>query len=251
MVMGERVGPMDADALAAAYPWPASGQWVRAMMVMTLDGAARGADGLSKSISGPADARVFGEARRLADAVLVGAGTIRAERYQPMQARPADGPERRSLGLASAPVVVIVSGRLDLPWNEPLFSDSALTPIVVTSAAADVERLHQARRHANVIVMPGSEIEPVPLLAAMAERGLNRVVCEGGPRLLSAITAAGVLDEADISIAPMLVGGGQVATGSPFAAPATFTPVQVIADDGYLFVRYLRGDRQGAQADPP
>ena len=83
-------------------------------MVMTLDGATVGPDGLSGSISGAADKRVFMETRRLADVVLVGAGTIRAERYRPMVAKPEWQDARADAGLAPAVQVVIVSGRLEM-----------------------------------------------------------------------------------------------------------------------------------------
>ncbi|MEZ5114394.1 MAG: dihydrofolate reductase family protein [Nocardioidaceae bacterium] len=73
------------DDVAAAYPWPDSGPWVRAMMVTTLDGAAAGPDGLSGSISSAADQMVFNAVRRFADCVLVGSGTLRAEEYTPMR----------------------------------------------------------------------------------------------------------------------------------------------------------------------
>ena len=81
------MGALTDEQVVAAYPWPAGRRWVRAMMVTTLDGAAAGPDGLSGSISGDADQAVFAAVRRHADAVLIGAGTLRAERYKPMLAR--------------------------------------------------------------------------------------------------------------------------------------------------------------------
>ncbi len=131
--------------LASLYRWP-EGPWLRTMMVMTLDGATVGADGLSGSISGAADKRVFMEARRLADVVLVGAGTIRAERYKPMVTKSTWLEARLAAGLAPAPQVVIVSGRLDLPWEEPLFSESALPVIVATGTEVDPAKVAEARR---------------------------------------------------------------------------------------------------------
>ena len=66
---------------------------------------------------------MLAETRRLSDAVLIGAGTLRAERYTPMRGRTDARPERESLGLAPAPVLAVVSGSLDLPWDEPVFSE--------------------------------------------------------------------------------------------------------------------------------
>ena len=100
MITGPMTGSLDDEQVLASYPWPVDGRWVRAMMVTTLDGAAAGPDGLSGSISSSVDKQVFDAVRRLADAVLVGAGTIRAEGYGPMRAKPADQQRRAAAGQA-------------------------------------------------------------------------------------------------------------------------------------------------------
>lgn len=219
-------------------------------MVMSLDGSAWGADGLSRSISSPTDRRVLAEARRLCDAVLVGAGTIRAERYRPMLAKPEHAQARSAAGLAPAPVVVIVSGSLDLPWEEPLFADSTMRVLIATCAGGDVgvdaearvdaDRLAIAREHAEVLVMPGATVEPGLLIAELHSRGLKRIVCEGGPRLLRDVAAAGLIDEVDMSISPVLVGGGQVVTGEPLATAVPLELAHTIVADDFVFCRYLR-----------
>lgn len=240
VVLGARPGPISVADLSAAYPWPATGPWVRAMMVLTLDGASVGADGRSRSISSVADRAVLSAVRRFSDVVLIGAGTFRAERYSPMRGRPEDAEARSAAGQAPAPVVAIVSRSLDLPWDEPLFAESDIQPIVVTVTPQDSQRLDQARAHADVLVLPGSSVGVPPMLDAFSARGLHRVVCEGGPRLLSDIGAADRLDEADISLSPIMTGGGQVSTGPALASPRRFTLAQSIADtDGFLFNRYV------------
>jgi riboflavin-specific deaminase-like protein len=213
------------------------------MMVMSLDGSAWGPDGLSGSISSPTDRRVFAEARRLCDAVLVGAGTIRAERYRPMIAKSEHAQARSAAGLAPAPVVVIVSGSLDLPWEEPLFADSTMRVVIATCADRSLDgadRLAIAREHAEVLVMPGSTVDVGMLVAELHSRGLKRIVCEGGPRLLRDVAAAGLIDEVDMSISPVLVGGGQVVTGEPLPVAVQLDLAHTIAADGFVFCRYLR-----------
>jgi riboflavin biosynthesis pyrimidine reductase len=233
---------MSAVDLAAAYPWPTAGSWVRAMMVTTLDGAATGADGLSGSISSAGDQKVFGETRRLADVVLVGAGTVRAERYQPLRAESGTLDERLSLGLAVAPLLVIVSVSLQLPWTDPVIAESAVRPLIFTVENCDSTALAVAREHADVTVLPGRHVDPVAVLDHLTSLGLLRVVCEGGPHLLADLAHANVIDEADISIAPLIVGGGQKVTGNAMLEPNRFTLIHSIVDDGYLFNRYVRGD---------
>jgi riboflavin-specific deaminase-like protein len=244
MMVGPMSGALDATALAQAYPWPAGRPWLRSMMLMTLDGAVAGPDGLSGSISAPADRLVLSEVRRLADAVLIGAGTLRAERYRPLRAKPADLVERSGLSLADAPVVVVVSASLDLPWEEPFFAESSVTPIVITVASVEPGRLRAARERADVIVLEGQAANATEVIAALHARGLMRIVCEGGPRLLAGLTAAGLVDEADLTIAPRLAGGGQVRAGDTIAHLAGLDLAHLIVDDGFLFTRYLvnRGD---------
>lgn len=243
-------GPIAPDDLVNLYPWPDSRRWVRAMMVTTLDGAIAGADGRSRSISSVTDRAVFAAVRRMSDVVLIGAGTFRAERYRPMTARVEDAAARAAQGLAPAPVVAIVTDSVDLPWEEPIFGESTIRPIVVTSDAADRTRLETAARHAELIVLPGPTIAFARLFACLADRGLRRIVCEGGARLLAAISAEGLLDEVDLSIAPLMTSGGQVVTGSASPVPQHFSLAHVMTgDDGFLFTRYVNG-YVGAEPGP-
>lgn len=207
---------------------------------MSLDGATVGPDGKSGSLSGPADRRVLAQTRRLADAILVGASTIRAERYRPMLAKAEDAAEREALGLAPAPRVAIVSASLDLPWDEPLFSESTMPVLVLTAQAARPERLEVARRHAEVVALPGQRCDPQDIVTCLHGLGLNRITCEGGAVLLSGIAGAGLLDELDLTIAPLLVGGGQVITAAgALSGPVEFSLVQTFMEDGFAFNRYL------------
>ena len=243
MVIGPRSGPVDQSDLAWAYPWPDAPRWIRAMMLTTLDGAAYGNDGASGSISSKADRAVFNVTRRLADAALIGAGTMRVERYRPMKAKPELADQRASLGLAAAPGLVLVSQSLDIPWEEDVFSQSTITPIVVTSESADPDRLAVARDRCDVIALPGERVDPVALIDALEERGLHRIVCEGGPHLLRELSAAGLVDEADISVAPMIAGGGQIVTGVALESPLKFELVHAIEHEGFLFNRYVANGR--------
>lgn len=224
--------------LAAAYAWP-EGAWTRAMMLTTLDGAVVGADGLSGSISSAADRLVFSEVRRLADAILVGAGTLRAERYNPMKARPEYQEARAAAGLRPAPVVVIVSHSLDLPWQEPLFHESEQQPIVLTGVhEAGSGALNRAHAHADVQQIPN--IEARTIIGAMHARGLSRIVCEGGPSLLTQLAAGDLIDEYDITLAPILAGNGRGIVDGPLGNVKRLKLEQAITDEGFVFARYLR-----------
>lgn len=211
--------------LGELYPWPAA-RWLRAMMLQTLDGSAIGPDGRSQSISSSADMQIFRETRREAEAVLIGAQTMRAERYKPMKGR--DG---------HAPRLVIVSASLDLPWEDPVWHESVHQPLVITEAGVDEAALTVARSHAEVEALASTS--GASIIDALHARGLGRITCEGGPRLLAEFVRAGLVDELDVAIAPLMAGGGQIHTGEP-QTPARFSLVHVIESDGYLFTRCVR-----------
>lgn len=229
------------EDLLRAYPWPGPGKWVRAMMVTTLDGAAAGPDRRSGSVSSPADQLIFNAVRRDADAVLIGAGTLRAEQYTPMRAKPADASRRESAGQLPAPVVTVVSGSLDLPWDLPLWEESTRRPVVFTHADADRERLRTAREHADVIVL--EQTTPQAIIDALIERKLTRIVCEGGPGLLRDLVAADLVDEADITVSPVFAGTATSPDTSALPQVSEFRLAHVLHGDDTLMMRYLTPGR--------
>ena len=242
MLHGPQPGPVDDDQVSAAYPWPESPDrpYVRAMMVCTLDGAAAGADGLSGSVSSDADREVFRAVRRFADAVLVGGGTMKAEGYGPMRARPEDAEARKARGQDVAPVLCVVSGSLDLPLDPGGFTDSDVTPIVFTTEKADPAKVEDVRKRAEVVQLPGDHVDARMVLDQLHARGLDRVVCEGGPGLLQQVADAGLLDEADITISPMLVGTEKTPETPMLQDPARFELAHVLTKDEFLMLRYTK-----------
>jgi riboflavin biosynthesis pyrimidine reductase len=226
--------------LVEIYSWP-PGWWVRAMMVQTIDGAFFGPDGKSRSISSDRDREVLVEARRLADVVLVGAQTIRTERYRPMVAKPEWQSARAAIGAQPAPVVAIVSASLDLPWEEPLFGESAITPIVFTDGSATRERAMIAEEIQSTGCVEIIECASLPLdaLEVLRQRGFTRIVCEGGPRLLRDLFSE--IDEIDLTIAPMLVGQVVPASDADLEPNRIDWTLEYVWDhEGFIFNKYVR-----------
>lgn len=229
----------DLPCLEEAYPWPQGRSWLRCMMLTTLDGAVRGSDGVSGSISCPADQYVFAQVRRYAHAVLVGAETLRAEGYEPL----VEGEESRDRilrGLSPAPVLVVVTSSMDLPWDAPVFRDADLRPLIVTTQSAPVSAVQRARQYCEVIALPGDRVDATQLISAIAFSGRTHIVCEGGPALLAQLSRTGLVDEADITIAPMQASGGQTITGVAMKAAPHLKLRAVIEQDSWLFARYVR-----------
>ncbi|MEY3733083.1 MAG: hypothetical protein RL347_442 [Actinomycetota bacterium] len=214
------------EALDDDYPWP-SGPWLRALFVMTLEGRIAGADGSSRSISGPADRAVLGAVRRWSDAVIVGAATMRAERYNPMRASEEVAAERVARGSAPAPRLVVVSGSLDLPWSDPVYSESMVPPLIVTGRQSAAEVLGRVPATCELLTAPADRVEPRWLVETLVSRGLTRIVCEGGPTLLAEFVRAGVIDEWALSLSGIL-------------ANDRFAPTFARCEDEFVFTRFIR-----------
>lgn len=234
------------DALADAYeyPDPANGRPVlRANMVGSLDGRAA-LHGRSGGLSGPADKRVFATLRALADAIVVGAGTLRIEGYGPARPRPEYAERRRAAGQAPAATLVVVSRSLRLDLDGPAFTDATARTIVLTAASAPADRLVATRQRADVLVVGDDVVDVVAAVDALGERGLVRLLCEGGPTLLAQVIATGRLDELCMTFAPLLAGGSELrlTAETPLfdnAGPMSLTGL--LEEDGWLFARYGAG----------
>ena len=228
-------GPVPDDAaLADAYRLP-PGRSLLVDFVASLDGAVT-IGGKSAGLGSPGDRRVFRTLRALADAVLVGYGTAAAEGYRPVAADSAVGRLRSALGRPVSAPVVVVSRRASLTPGGRL----AVAPtVLVTCAAADPDRRAAlVDAGVTVLVCGDDDVDLPAALDALAERGLEQLVCEGGPALLTAALAAGVVDELDLTIAPALVGGPDRLLAGPLPDVVRPRLLQVLQEDGVLFTRY-------------
>lgn len=230
------------DELADAYAYPDGGRpWLRANMVSTLDGAAQH-DGRSQGISCPADMRIFGTLRGLADAVVVGAETVRQEGYRPARAREAFAARREAAGQGPAAAIAVVSASLDLDFSLPLFVSPLVPTFVLTGAAAPPDRVREAREAGAEVLFAGdgAAVDPARAVGELAARGLTRLLTEGGPRLLGQFVAGGVLDELCLTLSPLLTAGDaqRIAGGPAVAVPERFSLVSLLEETGFLFTRY-------------
>jgi riboflavin biosynthesis pyrimidine reductase len=220
-----------------AYP-PGKDRWVRANMVTALDGFAT-LDQTSKTLSGSADTKVLGILRALCDVVLVGAGTARAENYKAIQIGPVRAEIRARQGLSASPPIAVVTRTLDLDLSTPLFTQADARTIVATTSRASAEALAAAELVADLIVHD-DEIDLALLLDQLAERGLHRVLSEGGPGLLTDLLAAGLVDELCLTVSPTVVGDpGEHRLLGPVPEPVTLELAGTFTEAGFVFLRYL------------
>lgn len=230
--------PADHVDLPTAYAYPEDGTWVRANMVMSLDGSAV-QHGRSEGLSGAADKEVFGVLRGLADVVLVGAGTARAEGYRAPRAKAEHADQRQARGQLLAPVLALVSRGLDLDPASALFTGDHRT-VVITHRRSDPARRRRLGEVADVLVAGEDQVDVQAALAGLVDRSLLRVLCEGGPTLLTDVIAADRLDELCLTLSSKTVGGDgtRITNGDPL--DESFALAHLLEQDGTLFARYVR-----------
>jgi riboflavin biosynthesis pyrimidine reductase len=230
-----RLAGLYQDDLTAA----AGGRWLRANMISSADGAAALA-GRSGGLSGPADRMLFTVLRSLADVILVGAATARAERYRPVTPASIWGALRP--GRAGVPPIAVVTSSLDLHGCERLL-DSSPPVILITGASAPREQRAALAGRAEVVTAGADHVDVREAVTALAAAGYLQILAEGGPGLLGQLTASGLVDELCLTTSPLLAGGpaGRIVTSSDEQAPATpLRLAHVLADNGFLLSRYLR-----------
>jgi riboflavin biosynthesis pyrimidine reductase len=220
--------------------------WVTAHMVGGLDGSAA-IGGRVGDLSTAPDTELFRLMRALADVVLVGAETVRAEHYGAVRLPPDRAAARVAAGRPATPPIAVVTRSLRLDWSARVFADAPpeARTLVITCAAADPRRLEQARQVADVIVAGDDRVDPDLALGRLAERGHRVVLCEGGPSWLGELVAAGLVDELCLTVAPLMGGDPLPVAVSPPGGPlARFSLRHVLRSEGddTLFLRYERGN---------
>jgi riboflavin-specific deaminase-like protein len=229
-----------AELVSELRPWenaPEDRPFVYVNFALTLDGRST-IDGVSGKIGSARDTELLVGLRTRADAVMIGGGTMRAERYSRAIRDPEKREAREREGLAPDPQVVIVSGRLDLPWDAPLFEEAAGKVLIFTTSddeppetAAEVE-----------VIRHEGKVDIQMALAHLREaEGVRSLLCEGGAGLHGELLGASCVDEIFVSHAPKLVGGrgpGLVEGLYPQIRPLEVAWLILVPETGELFARY-------------
>ena len=204
-------------------------------MVSSLDGKAT-IDWRTKGLSTELDRRLFHHLRTQADAVLVGAGTIRAERYGRMTKSAELREKRVAEGLAPDPLAVIVSGRLDLPADLPILNDPDQRVLIATGSDASLPETAAQVEYART----GDDL-PRLMAHLREDHGIRSVLCEGGPTLELLPAGGGpprrALPHAEPE-AHRRSGGAHDRRGRDLVEPAELELVSVAEGDGDLFTRW-------------
>lgn len=225
-----------------AYPDVLGSPWIRVNFVASIDGAVS-VDGRSGGLGTPADKAVFDELRNLADAVLVGSGTVNAENYGGANVSDDVRVARVNRGQSAVPPIVVVTGSMSVEPDATLIVDAQVPPVFLTSATAPDDRVNAIRdAGATVVRSPTDTLTGRVVVGLLEELGLRRILCEGGPGLFGTLLEDDVVDELCVTTSPLAAAGraGRIAV-SDDAAPREMTPGHILLDtDGTVLVRWVR-----------
>lgn len=213
------IGP-DTDDLDVLYAPPRL-PWLRVNMVSTLDGAANGESGKSGSINNEADKRVFHALRAQADAIVVGAGTARTERYH----------------VAVVPLVV-VSHRGLVPEQLTDAPEGAVL-LVTCAGSPGLDGCRSTLGPDQVIVVGDEQVDLAAMKHVLVERGFRHLLSEGGPTLLRGLLAAGAVDELCLTWVPRVIGGVHPRILEGAGVDVSLRPEVLLEEQGTLIGRWL------------
>ena len=239
-------GELTADELVDELrPWELAAPGrphIAVNMVHTCDGRAA-VHGRTGPISSLADRQLFHALRTRVDAVMVGAGTLRVERYGRLVPDAARREQRRRAGLESDPLAIVVSGSLELPADLPLLQDPSSRVVIVTSAPHSLQGVQ-----ARVEYVRSTAVDvPAALAHVGSAHGVRSILCECGPHLNASLLGQGLLDELFLTTVPGLAGAAgalSIMDGAPLKAPLLLSLRWLLEYEAELFARYAIGAAQ-------
>lgn len=233
------IDEVDPATVYADMPVAVGRPGLRVNMIASVDGATA-IGGASGPLGGPPDRVVYRLLRSLADVVLVAAGTVRTENYKPALVYDDYLEARRARGQRDAPRIAVVTRKLDLDFDLPLFRDATEGTIVVTCADAPADRLAVARSVCEVIAVGEGQVNLPAAMVALGELGAQHVLCEGGPSLNGALADADLIDEMCLTVSPRLASGNakRILAGTDLAASVEVELGTLLEQDGFLLARY-------------
>ena len=222
----EAIDADDRERLLELYR-PTRAEWLRLNLISTITGGAGGSDGTSETLSNPVDRRILGVIRELADVVLIGAQSLRAEGYQ--------HPRRSRLA------VVTMSGNLT---GHRIEAPEGAAPIVLCPPAAATRVLADLPAAEIIELEPtAATIPAADIISALRTRGLNSIVCEGGPSLAAQLLETGLVDEFCLATSPLVGGVPFPVTGHTAIAERRASLTQLLRDEtSGLYARWQFSD---------
>jgi len=228
------------DALLRSYeatrPARDHRPWVLLNLVLSADGHAS-LDGRVTQLTSPTDQALFQHLRAQSDAILVGAATVRAERYGPVRVSDAAAAQRAANGRGARPTLVIVSRSLDIEIDRVAVDGQPV--VVFTCATSNATRRTHIAQFAEVIVVGEDSVDLAQALVVLHNRGVAVVLCEGGAVLNGELAQAGLVDEVCVTVAPVLGGDPSTQSGAALHASLRMELQHAQPLEGNVFLRWL------------
>jgi riboflavin biosynthesis pyrimidine reductase len=205
---------------------------------VTVDGRAAIA-GRSGPIGSATDTEMLVRLRTRFDAVMIGAGTMRVERYGRLVDDQAEREHRERIDLPHDPLMVLISGRLDLPWDAPLFTAGGGRVLIFTASEAEPPETATSVR----VVRHEGRVDIVEALRHLRqERGIRALLSEGGPHLHAELWAKDVVDDLFLTTAAKMTGAEapRILEGERLPVTAELELDWLLENEGELFARYRR-----------
>jgi riboflavin-specific deaminase-like protein len=233
-LLPETAQTLTADEALTALPAAAGARPLVALnMIASVDGRIA-ISGRSAPLSSPADRALFHALRARSDAVMVAAGTLRAERYGPTIRNEQTRAQRAARGEREQPFAVVVTRTVDLDPELPLLRDPDSHVVIVTASDRELQPCA-----AQIEYIRAATLEEA-LLELASRHGVRRIICEGGPFLNASLAAESLIDELFLSVSPLLVGGGDstILAAALLDEPQPLELLALLEHDGVLFAHY-------------
>lgn len=206
--------------------------------ISTADGRATIA-GRSGPLGDEGDRAMFHGLREQVDAVMVGSGTLRTERYGRILGKSERRERRLARGRDAEPLATIVCRSNELPTEIPLFAEAEAKVIVFSPETID---LSAAEAQVELVHVERGELTLTTVMRRLrADHGVQTLLCEGGPTLFAALLHEELVDELFLTVAPKLAGGGRgptITTGPELTEPLDLELAWLLERDGSLYLRY-------------
>ncbi len=225
-------------SLMSSVPIPAERPYTVVNFISSADGRAA-FGGRSGPLGDDGDRAMFHALREHVDAVLVGTGTLRAERYGRILGKPERRQRRLDRDLAPEPIACVVTRSGEVPTDIPLFAEPEARIVIFSPVKIDLSGC--AAEVAVVVLDPGELTQTTALRRLRSDYGVRTLLCEGGPTIFGALLMERVVDELFLTLAPKLAGGGTgptISSGPEPAEPRSLRLRWLLERADSLYVRY-------------
>jgi riboflavin-specific deaminase-like protein len=217
---------------------PADRPLTMANFVMSVDGRAT-IDGRSGGLGDDGDRAIFHCLREQVDAVLVGTGTLRAEKYGRLLGKPERRQRRVDRGQTPEPLLVTVSRSGDIPTDIPLFAEPEARIIVFSAATPDMSG---CAAQVELVSLDPAELTFTAVMRHLRNlHAIHTLLCEGGPTVFGGLLREDLVDDLFLTLAPKFTGGGRgptITSGSQLADSAQARIAWLLERGDSLYLRY-------------